>query len=121
MKIDEPSVPVYRDFVSRPDHRRAVFDIDDGRNAVFSRDNGGVGPENPMLDTHLAFQVFEELGQDGPAREALQLAYDLLCQRANHIQEPVYRASFLQNVPVNAAIKADSSRYGLSEGVQTQM
>ncbi len=31
-----------------------------------------------MLDTHLAFQVFEELGQDDAAREALQLACDLL-------------------------------------------
>ncbi|MGA9396742.1 MAG: tetratricopeptide repeat protein [Anaerolineaceae bacterium] len=81
------------------------------------RDCNGEGPENPMLDAHLAFQVFESLNETDAAREALQLAYDLVQQRAVHIQEPDLRASFLQNVPINAKIIKDASRLELTEGI----
>jgi hypothetical protein len=82
-------------------------------------DTQGVGPENPLQDAHLVFQVFEQLQCDDKAREALQLAYDLVWQRANHIQEPELRESFLTNVPVNAAIIKDASRLGLTEGTHS--
>ena len=65
---------------------------------------GGQGPENPVQDLFLAYQVLGRLGNNSYAHTALEEAWNLMIKRANNIQEPELRDSFLENVPINRAI-----------------
>jgi class 3 adenylate cyclase/tetratricopeptide (TPR) repeat protein len=67
---------------------------------------GGEGPEFPQRDSFICYQIFSATHQANRARTALQLARDLVMDRANKIADPALRHSFLEQVSVNREIMA---------------
>jgi adenylate cyclase len=66
----------------------------------------GKGPEFPVLDYFICYQVFAADGETRLARLALQSAYQGVIDRAEKITDPALRQSFLEQVSLNREIVA---------------
>lgn len=64
----------------------------------------GKGPEFPQQDYFIAYQVLTAAGQNESAQLALQAAYKLVMTKAEKINDPGLRQSFLERVTANRAI-----------------
>jgi hypothetical protein len=66
----------------------------------------GKGPEFPLLDYFICYQVFAAEGETRLARLTLQSAYQGVIERAEKITDPTLRQSFLEQVSLNREIVA---------------
>jgi tetratricopeptide (TPR) repeat protein len=70
----------------------------------------GEGPEFPQQDYFICYQVLAADGQTEAAQTALRSAYRLVVARAEKITDLTLRQSFLENVPINRQIVAETKR-----------
>ncbi len=66
--------------------------------------HGGAVMENPSTAYRICSEVFEALGERENARLALHAGHQALVDKADMINMPEWRQSFLENVPENRAI-----------------
>lgn len=72
---------------------------------------GGEGPEFPARDYFFCYQVLAADGQTGAAGEALAAAHRLVLARAEKIDDPLQRQSYLENVPDNRQILQETEKW----------
>jgi eukaryotic-like serine/threonine-protein kinase len=66
--------------------------------------HGGAAMENPSAAYGICAEVFEALGEQENARLALEAGHQALVEKADTINIPEWRQSFLENVPENRAL-----------------
>ena len=71
---------------------------------VILNECAGKGPEFPLLDYFICYQVFTAGGEFRLARLALQSAYQGVIERAEKITDAALRQSFLEQVALNRDI-----------------
>jgi tetratricopeptide (TPR) repeat protein len=76
---------------------------------------GGQGPEFPLRDYFLCYQVLSATGQEEEASAALAAVYNLVMARAEKITDSVLRQSFLEKVRVNREIAEEYEKKEMGE------
>ena len=70
----------------------------------YLKNHGWAAMENPATAYRNCSEVFEALGEGASAREALESGHQALMDKADAIDKPDWRQSFLENVPENRAL-----------------
>jgi tetratricopeptide (TPR) repeat protein len=79
-------------------------------------DRGPAGMDLPGLAYLICGEVFEALGEPGPAGEVLTAGYREIMARAEKISDPERRQSYLENVPEHRALVAQWERSQAGRG-----
>ena len=87
----------------------AQGDFEQARTSVqtawdYLKNHGWAAMENPATAYRTCAEVFEALGEEASAREVLENGHQALIEKADLIDKPEWRQSFLENVPENRAL-----------------
>jgi class 3 adenylate cyclase/tetratricopeptide (TPR) repeat protein len=87
----------------------AQGDFEQARTSVqeawdYLKKHGWAAMENPATAYRTCSEVLEAMGEEQAAREALESGHQALMEKADSIDRPEWRQSFLENVPENRAL-----------------